>query len=462
MADNLGFTPGTGSTIATDDVGGNHFQRVKLTDGTPDSSQYIAGDTANGLDVDVTRVQGSVTVVQPTATSLKVDASSVPVPVTDGGSSLTVDGTVTVQDGGGSLTVDGAVTAAQGTAAANTAAWPVKLADGANAANLTNVSGSYALKVDVVQDVSSSAQLDKTTFTEGSGRISVQAGVVNDAISSDPAEDQAAAIRITPKRAQHVNLRDVTGAELGTAGNPLRVNPTGGTAQPVSGTVTASLSATTNAGAAAKLIDLDTGAGTDSVAAFAIALPKSGGAVAGGTSSDPIRTDPTGTTIQPVSGTVTANQGGAPWAQNVSQYGGSAVVAAAAGVPKVGISDATGTAFAYANPVPIAQVPPTQTLWKTAFTYSASQTDVTIYTPTGGKRFVVLGLIVTPTTAGALLKIYDGTNAAANMIYQGQPPLGSIVIQFATPMPASAINNLLRYSSGASATGDVTVWGYEV
>ena len=40
-----------------------------------------------------------------------------------------------------------------------------------------------------------------------------------------------------------------------------------------------------------------------------VALPKSGGAVAGGTSADPIRTDPTGTTAQPVTGTVTVAGG---------------------------------------------------------------------------------------------------------------------------------------------------------
>jgi hypothetical protein len=55
MADNLNWTPGTGAVIATDDVGGNHFQKVKLVDGTSDSSAAISGDSTNGLDVDVTR-----------------------------------------------------------------------------------------------------------------------------------------------------------------------------------------------------------------------------------------------------------------------------------------------------------------------------------------------------------------------------------------------------------------------
>lgn len=95
MADNLTLNAGSGgSTAATDDVGGVHFQKVKIADGTADSSAMIGGDATNGLDVDVTRVSGNVTVVQGTAANLKVDASGVAVPVTDNSGSLTVDGTV--------------------------------------------------------------------------------------------------------------------------------------------------------------------------------------------------------------------------------------------------------------------------------------------------------------------------------------------------------------------------------
>jgi hypothetical protein len=61
----------------------------------------------------------------------------------------------------------------------------------------------------------------------------------------------------------------------------------------------------------AKTADFDTGAGTDTVAMFGVALPASGGAVAGGTSTNPIRVDPTGSTTQPVSGTVALGAGSA-------------------------------------------------------------------------------------------------------------------------------------------------------
>jgi hypothetical protein len=55
------------------------------------------------------------------------------------------------------------------------------------------------------------------------------------------------------------------------------------------------------AGGAVVELDYDTGAGTENLSVVGIALPASGGAVAGGTATNPIRTDTTGTTTQPVS-----------------------------------------------------------------------------------------------------------------------------------------------------------------
>jgi hypothetical protein len=75
MADNVAITAGTGTNIATDDIAGVHYQRVKLVNGTLDATDAIGGDATNGLDVDVTRVGGNVTVVQSTATNLLASVS---------------------------------------------------------------------------------------------------------------------------------------------------------------------------------------------------------------------------------------------------------------------------------------------------------------------------------------------------------------------------------------------------
>lgn len=55
MADNVAITAGAGTTIATDDVAGVQFQRVKLVDGTLDSSAVIPGDATDGLVVNPKR-----------------------------------------------------------------------------------------------------------------------------------------------------------------------------------------------------------------------------------------------------------------------------------------------------------------------------------------------------------------------------------------------------------------------
>lgn len=65
MADNIVLNSGSGgATLATDEAGTpvRHYQLVKLVDGAADSEARIGGDAAQGLDVDVTRVQGTVDV----------------------------------------------------------------------------------------------------------------------------------------------------------------------------------------------------------------------------------------------------------------------------------------------------------------------------------------------------------------------------------------------------------------
>lgn len=94
-------------TVSTDEVnlgdGLMQVQRIKILDGTNGGTAAIGGDATNGLDVDVTRVSGNVTVIDGGG-SLSVDDNGGSLTIDDGGSTLSVD------DGGGILTVDGAVT----------------------------------------------------------------------------------------------------------------------------------------------------------------------------------------------------------------------------------------------------------------------------------------------------------------------------------------------------------------
>ena len=75
-----------------------------------------------------------------------------------------------------------------------------------------------AVRVNIVAGAGSggAAQADRSTFTDGTTQANPIAGVLNDT-PTDPTEDQAAAVRITAKRALHVNQRAADGSELAVA-----------------------------------------------------------------------------------------------------------------------------------------------------------------------------------------------------------------------------------------------------
>lgn len=169
MADNVNITAGTGTAVATDQLaGGEHVQKVKLLDGTADSSAVIPGDATNGLDVDVTRlpalVAGSANIGDVDVASIaagdnnigNVDIVSVPAPLSSTGAGteaaalrVTVatdsTGVLSVDDNGGALTVDGTVTA-------NLSATDNAVLDAIQAAveTLDNAISGSEMQVDVV------------------------------------------------------------------------------------------------------------------------------------------------------------------------------------------------------------------------------------------------------------------------------------------------------------------------
>jgi hypothetical protein len=156
MADNLGYTQGSGSTVSTEEVttlnGGavtaQHMQRVAAAISTANGVGIdLPGDATNGLDVDVTRVSGNVTVVQATAANLNAAVTGTVTANAGTGSftvaqataanlNATVTGTVTANAGTGNFTVTQATAAnlqTTTTLAAGTAyAGRVRITDGTN------------------------------------------------------------------------------------------------------------------------------------------------------------------------------------------------------------------------------------------------------------------------------------------------------------------------------------------
>jgi hypothetical protein len=83
--------------------------------------------------------------------------------------------------------------------------------------------------------------VDGATFTEATSVLMPIGGVCNETLVGSLGEDKVGAPRVTPKRAWHVNLRDNSGVEFGTSGNPVIVSDGSGSLT-VDGTVAASQS----------------------------------------------------------------------------------------------------------------------------------------------------------------------------------------------------------------------------
>lgn len=113
MADNINVTQGSGTIIATDDIGGVQYQRVKLSQGADGSATDVSSAAplqvtlANtGANTTAVKVDGSA-VTQPVSGTVTasaqpgVDIGDVTINNASGASA------VNIQDGGNSITVDG-------------------------------------------------------------------------------------------------------------------------------------------------------------------------------------------------------------------------------------------------------------------------------------------------------------------------------------------------------------------
>ena len=79
---------------------------------------------------------------------------------------------------------------------------------------------------------SSSGFADNGAFTFGTTSINPIGGVFDDTSPNTATENSAAIARITQNKALHMNLRNASGTEIGTASNAVRTDPTGTTPQP--------------------------------------------------------------------------------------------------------------------------------------------------------------------------------------------------------------------------------------
>jgi len=197
-------------------------QRVQLAGST--ELDLVEGDATNGLDVDVTRVSGTVTVGDGGST-LSVDDGGATLSIDDGGGTISIDGTITgisstvnVQGGksvGGGVASATFVGVLPGQANASAPAW----SENTNVPLSTDLNGALR----VTGGTGSPSMTDATAFTPASDKVNPIAGYYDADGSSVLSDNNIAAVRISRNRNQHVKLMDGIGdnefgAEVDSAG----------------------------------------------------------------------------------------------------------------------------------------------------------------------------------------------------------------------------------------------------
>ena len=142
---------------------------------------------------------------------------------------------VTGAGSGGTSSVDEAAFTA-GTSAGTPAMGVITPSDTPSSGDLAVVAldGSRNLCVNVKAGSGSGLSVvDEASWTAGTSPFAPSGGVYNDSATALTSGQQGAE-RLTPNRAAHANIRNNSGTELATLSNPVRIDPTGTTTQPVS------------------------------------------------------------------------------------------------------------------------------------------------------------------------------------------------------------------------------------
>ena len=95
--------------------------------------------------------------------------------------------------------------------------------------------------------------------------------------------------------------------------------------------------------------------------------------------------------------------------------------------------------------------------------YTASQTAATVLTPTAGKKVVITDYVISATGQGTVY-LFDNTDSATTAITPtlSLPINGGVSKGFKKPWQSSAIDNLIKYTSGANASGSIWLNYYEI
>lgn len=426
MADNVAVTAGSGTTIAADEVtdgtlGSCKVQFVKLMDGTLDGTTKAAVGS-NGLATDVKAVvPGTGATNLGKAEDAAHTSGDVGV-LALGRRSDTVSSSAGTDGDYATINLD-----ANGRLYTNAQATGNVASGASDSGNPVKVGGIYnSSPITLTNGQRGDAQLDASGYL----KVNVAAG----------------------------------GASGGTSSSF-------GSAVPSTGTAIGASDGTNMQ--APRVFDGDTGVGTEYVLGAVLRKTASGGTVEAGTSSNPLRTDPTGTTAQPVTdngGSLTVDNAGtfavqatiAAGATNIAKAEDVASADADVGVPAMAVRKATpantsGTDGDYE----MLQISAGR-LWTSANIdqLAGTTTDTNSGNKSAGTLRVVLAtdqpqltnkLLVTP-DANSAVNVAQ-INGVTPLMGAGNTGTGSPRVTIATDQAAFSVNATLQ--TGTNSFGDV-------
>jgi hypothetical protein len=418
MADNVNVTAGAGTTIATDQCGTDHYQKIKLADGLADSTTMVGA--GGGVE----------------ATALRVTVA------TDSTGVLSVD------DNGGILTVDGTVTA-------NLSATDNAVLDvlETNTDSLAVVGGGVeatALRVTLANDSTGVITVDGTvtanlSATDNAVLDSIQAAVevIDNIVSGTEAQ-----VDVVAALPAGTNLLGKVGIDQVTA-NANEVVVKSGTVTTVTSITNAV--AVTNAG----ITSIETN--TDSLAV-----------VGGGAEATALRVtlanDSTG--VVTIDGTVTASNTAGDIASDSADSGNPVKVGA-----KAVNMDSTvpGTAVAEADRANnicdlygrllVDEMHPN--FWSVAANYTEAQTALEVKaTPGANLSLYITDIVISNGATAGNIRLLEDTAAAVDKTGKMYFAInGGAALHFKTPIKLTANKNL-GITSVTCTTHSVTVSGY--
>lgn len=166
-----------------------------------------------------------------------------------------------------------------------------------------------------------------------------------------------------------------------------------------------------------------------------------------------------------VDGTATVTQGTAAAiasAWPVKLTDGTSSVTVSTNALGVTLRDSSGTAHSESNPILVSPVRPLQTRVTKSVTLAASETGTTVWDPTTGTKFILTDLIISMSESGRIT-VFDQTNSAANIVFDGELYGWGIHLNFqARPWASSTIDNILKATTDSAAACTITATGYEI